>query len=78
MAERATPALRAARVIALVGATATGKTALGIEVARKVGGEIISVDSRQLYRKMDIGTAKATPEQRAAVPHFGLDLVDPD
>lgn len=65
-------------MIALVGATATGKTALGIEVARQVGGEIISVDSRQLYRKMDIGTAKATPEQRAAVPHFGLDLVDPD
>lgn len=64
-------------MIALVGATATGKTALGIEVARRVGGEIISVDSRQVYRKMDIGTAKATPAQRAAVFHHGLDLVDP-
>jgi tRNA dimethylallyltransferase len=65
-------------VIALVGATATGKTALGIEVARQIGGEIISVDSRQVYRGMDIGTAKATLAQQAAVPHHGLDLVEPN
>jgi tRNA dimethylallyltransferase len=65
-------------VLAIVGATATGKTALSLEIARRVGGEIISMDSRQVYRGMDIGTAKATPEQRSTVPHHGLDLVDPD
>lgn len=65
-------------MIALVGATATGKTALSIEVARAIGGEIVSVDSRQVYRGMDIGTAKATHAQQAAIPHHGLDLVDPD
>lgn len=64
--------------IAIVGPTASGKTALSIEVARRVGGEIISMDSRQLYRGMDIGTARATTEQRRAIPHHGLDLADPD
>lgn len=66
------------RIVAIVGPTASGKTALSIEVARRLGGEIISMDSRQVYRGMDIGTAKATAEQRAAVPHHGLDLVLPD
>lgn len=66
------------RAIAVTGPTASGKTALGIEVARRLGGEIISMDSRQVYRGMDVGTAKPTPAQRAAVPHHGLDLVDPD
>jgi tRNA dimethylallyltransferase len=66
-----------ARPLAIVGPTASGKTALSIELARRLGGEIVSMDSRQVYRRMDIGTAKATPAQRAAVPHFGLDLVDP-
>jgi tRNA dimethylallyltransferase len=61
------------------GATATGKTALAIELARRLpGAEIVSADSRQVYRGLDIGTAKATPAERAAVPHHGLDLVDPD
>ena len=64
--------------VALVGPTASGKTALSIELARRVRGEIVSMDSRQVYRGMDIGTAKATPAQRAAVPHHGLDLVHPD
>ena len=63
--------------LAIVGPTASGKTALSIEVARRLPAEIISMDSRQVYRGMDVGTAKATPEQRAAVPHHGLDLVDP-
>ena len=63
--------------LAIVGPTASGKTALSIEVARRLPAEIISLDSRQVYRGMDIGTAKATPAQRAAVPHHGLDLVDP-
>lgn len=69
---------REREAIAIVGPTASGKTALSIEVARRLDGEVISMDSRQVYRRMDIGTAKATPAQRAAVPHHGLDLVDPD
>ena len=65
------------RPLAIVGPTASGKTAVAVEVASRCGGEIISMDSRQLYRGMDIGTAKASPEQRAAVPHHGLDLITP-
>jgi len=70
-------------LIVLAGATATGKTALSLEIASAlrahgVEPEIISADSRQVYRGMDIGTAKATPEERSRVPHHGLDLVDPD
>ncbi|HEV2132392.1 MAG TPA: tRNA (adenosine(37)-N6)-dimethylallyltransferase MiaA [Longimicrobiaceae bacterium] len=67
-----------APAVAIVGPTASGKTSLSIEVARRLDGEVISMDSRQVYRGMDIGTAKATPEQRTTVPHHGLDLVDPD
>jgi tRNA dimethylallyltransferase len=63
--------------LAITGPTASGKSAVALEVARRIGGELISVDSRQVYRGMDIGTAKATAEERAAVPHHGLDLVDP-
>jgi tRNA dimethylallyltransferase len=66
-----------ADALVITGATATGKTALAIDVACALGGEIISFDSRQVYQSMDIGTAKATPEQRAAVRHYGLDLVTP-
>jgi tRNA dimethylallyltransferase len=68
----------AERALVLTGPTASGKTALGVEVAERIGGEIISADSRQVYRGMDIGTAKATTEERARVPHHGLDLVPPD
>ena len=64
--------------IAITGATATGKTALAIAVARRVGGEIVSMDSRQVYRGMDIGTAKPPLEARGGVPHHGFDLVTPD
>lgn len=67
----------APRGIAIVGPTASGKTALSLEVAKRLDAEIISMDSRQVYRGMDVGTAKATSEQQAAVPHHGLDLVDP-
>jgi len=67
-----------ADALVITGPTATGKTALAIEVAERLDGEIISMDSRQVYRGMDIGTAKPTPAQRARVPHHGLDLVDPD
>ena len=65
-------------MLAIVGATATGKTALAVRLAKELGGEIIGADSRQVYRHMDIGTAKPTAEQRAAVPHHLLDIVDPD
>ncbi len=72
------PASRRRRLIAIVGATATGKTALGIDLARRLDAEIIGADSRQVYRHMDIGTAKPTPDERAAVPHHLIDVVDPD
>jgi tRNA dimethylallyltransferase len=65
-------------VLIVVGPTAAGKTEIAIALAEVLGGEIISADSRQIYRGMDIGTAKATPEQRARVPHHLLDVVDPD
>lgn len=68
----------APRALVITGPTATGKTALSLRVAERLDAEIISMDSRQVYRGMDIGTAKATPEERRAVPHHGLDLVDPD
>jgi tRNA dimethylallyltransferase len=61
-------------VVAVVGPTATGKTALAVRLARRVGGEVVNADSMQLYRGMDIGTAKPTPEERAGVPHHLLDL----
>lgn len=66
------------RVIAIVGATATGKTALGIALAQRLDGEILNADSRQVYAGMDIGTAKPTPAERALAPHHLLDLVTPD
>jgi tRNA dimethylallyltransferase len=61
-----------------VGPTAAGKTALSIDLAEAVGGEIVSADSRQIYRGMDIGTAKVTAAERARVPHHLLDVVMPD
>ncbi|HSW31527.1 MAG TPA: tRNA (adenosine(37)-N6)-dimethylallyltransferase MiaA [Longimicrobiales bacterium] len=66
------------RVLALVGPTATGKTELALALAAVIPSEIVSVDSRQVYRGMDVGTAKATAAERARVRHHGLDLVDPD
>jgi tRNA dimethylallyltransferase len=65
-------------VLIVVGPTAAGKTDLAIALAEALGGEVVSADSRQIYRRMDIGTAKATPEQRARVPHHLLDVVEPD
>ncbi|MGF7239126.1 MAG: tRNA (adenosine(37)-N6)-dimethylallyltransferase MiaA [Frankia sp.] len=64
------------RVVAIVGPTAAGKTALGVELALRLGGEVVNVDSMQLYRGMDIGTAKATPAERRGVPHHLLDVWD--
>jgi tRNA dimethylallyltransferase len=62
----------------IVGPTAVGKTALAVRLAEAVGGEIVSADSRQVYRGMDVGTAKATPQERARVPHHLLDILNPD
>lgn len=64
------------RVIIIAGPTGTGKSAFSILLAKTLGGEIISADSMQVYRKMDIGTAKATAEQQAAVPHHLIDTRD--
>jgi tRNA dimethylallyltransferase len=64
--------------IALVGPTASGKTGLALLVAESLGTEIIGVDSRQIYRRLDIGTAKPTAAQVARVPHHLIDLVDPE
>jgi tRNA dimethylallyltransferase len=61
-------------VVAVVGPTATGKTALAVELARRLGGEVINADSMQLYRGMDIGTAKPDITERGGVPHHLLDL----
>ncbi|MGQ1837207.1 tRNA (adenosine(37)-N6)-dimethylallyltransferase MiaA [Kocuria turfanensis] len=63
-------------VVAVVGATGTGKTALGVELALRLGGEVVNADSMQFYRGMDIGTAKATAEERRGVPHHLLDVLD--
>lgn len=67
----------AARVPVLVGPTAVGKTAVGLALARHWPVEIVSADSRQIYRRLDIGTAKPTRRERARVLHHGIDLVDP-
>ena len=62
----------------LVGPTAVGKTALSLELAEVLEAEIVSADSRQVYRYMDIGTAKPTPEERQRAPHHFIDIRDPD
>ncbi|WP_210589149.1 tRNA (adenosine(37)-N6)-dimethylallyltransferase MiaA [Streptomyces sp. GESEQ-35] len=64
------------RVIAVVGPTAAGKSDLGVFLAQRLGGEVVNADSMQLYRGMDIGTAKLTPEERAGIPHHLLDIWD--
>ena len=68
--------MTAPRVIAVVGPTATGKSAAGIALAKAVGGEVVNADSMQLYRGMDIGTAKLTEDERDGVTHHLLDVLD--
>lgn len=65
-------------LIVILGPTGVGKTRLGIKLAHEFNGEIIGADSRQIYRYMDIGTAKPTPKQTALVPHHLIDIVEPD
>nr|WP_317398899.1 tRNA (adenosine(37)-N6)-dimethylallyltransferase MiaA [uncultured Gemmiger sp.] len=66
------------RVVAIGGPTATGKTALSVALAQIFNGEVISADSMQIYRGLDVGTAKVTPEECCGVPHHLVDILDPD
>src|SRR5438128_6189995 len=66
------------RVLVICGPTASGKTALAVEMAEKLGAEIVSADSQQCYRGLDAGTAKPTPQERARAPHHLLDVADPE
>ncbi len=66
------------KVIAVVGATATGKSGLAVRLAQSFGGEVISGDSAQVYRGMDIGTAKASPKEQGGIPHHLIDILDID
>ena len=65
-------------LIVLLGPTAVGKTALSLGLCKQFSGEIVSADSRQIYRMMDIGTAKATPAEQASAPHHLIDIRRPD
>ncbi len=66
------------RIVVILGPTGVGKTAMALALVGRLGGEIISADSMQVYRGMDIGTAKPTPEERRRITHHLLDVVDPD
>lgn len=65
-------------VLAIVGPTASGKTALSLELAARIGGEIVNADALQVYRGLDIGTAKPSAEERSRVPHHLIDILDPE
>lgn len=66
------------KIIAIAGPTASGKTALSIEIAKRYGGEIVSCDSMQVYKYMNIGTAKPTKEEQSGIPHYMIDEISPD
>jgi tRNA dimethylallyltransferase len=78
MAKNVSPQSRAPKVLVLVGPTATGKTALAVELCERIGGEIVGADSVQVYRGLDIGSAKATAESLRSIRHHMTDIVDPD
>jgi tRNA dimethylallyltransferase len=65
------------RIVVVGGPTASGKTALAVALARRLGGEVVNADSQQLYRTLDVGTAKPSPGERAGVPHHLLDVAEP-
>ena len=64
-------------LVAIVGPTASGKSALGVKLAERLGGEVVACDSTQLYRGFDIGTAKPTPTERCGIPHHLIDVLGP-
>ena len=66
------------RIICVAGPTASGKTALAVELAKLTGGEVVSCDSMQIYKRMDIGTAKPTPDEMQGIPHHMIDVAEPD
>ena len=66
------------KLIVVLGPTACGKSGLGVELAKRCGGEIVSADSRQIYRGLDLGTGKITPEEMEGIPHHMLDVVEPN
>jgi len=68
--------MTATRPVAIVGPTGTGKSALALDVAERVGGEIVNADAMQLYRGMDIGTAKLPLTERRGIPHHQLDVLE--
>lgn len=87
--ERPSPATTGAReraprgiirlpIVVILGPTGSGKTSVAIKIAKAIGGEIISADSRAIYKGMDIGTAKPTKEEQQNIPHYAIDLVNPD
>ena len=65
------------QTVVILGPTGSGKTSVSIKIAKALGGEIVSADSRAIYKGMDIGTAKPTREEMQGIPHYGLDLVEP-
>ena len=66
------------KIIVITGPTASGKTWLAVELARRYNGEVVSADSMQIYRRMDIGTAKPTAEEMGGIPHHMIDVADPE
>ncbi len=68
----------AAKIAVITGPTASGKTALGVALCRKLNGEVVSADSMQIYRRMTIGTAKPTPEEMEGIPHHMIDVAEPE
>jgi tRNA dimethylallyltransferase len=76
--KQSSPSLTRSRFVAVLGPTSSGKSALGLALAERAGGEIVACDSQQVYVGMDIGTAKPTVDERRRVPHHALDLVPPD
>ncbi|MCA9754034.1 MAG: tRNA (adenosine(37)-N6)-dimethylallyltransferase MiaA, partial [Gemmatimonadetes bacterium] len=77
MSRAMNPSERPPLVPSLVGPTASGKTAVAVALARLLPIEVVSADSRQVYRRLDVGTAKPTAEERAAVPHWMVDVAEP-
>ncbi|MDD7664491.1 MAG: isopentenyl transferase family protein, partial [Lachnospiraceae bacterium] len=66
------------KLVIIAGPTAVGKSECAVELSKKINGEVISADSMQVYRGMDVGTAKITPEEMQGIRHFGIDILNPD